>query len=84
MSCPVGCQGRIGQDRLAESGRRTGGSKGVGHLSVKKKTDGRQRTAAQAKEKARRFGLRLQGVTREGVIILLLAACVFLLLAMFS
>ena len=53
-------------------------------MSVKKKTDGRQRTAAQAKEKARRFGLRLQGVTREGVIILLLAACVFLLLAMFS
>lgn len=61
-----------------------GGRKGVGHLSVKKKTDGRRRTATQAKEKARRFGLRLQGVTREGAIIVLLAACVFLLLAMFS
>ncbi|HET8792110.1 MAG TPA: DNA translocase FtsK 4TM domain-containing protein, partial [Modicisalibacter sp.] len=53
-------------------------------MSVKKKTDARPRTTTQAKEKARRFGLRLQGVTREGVIIVLLAACVFLLLAMFS
>ncbi|SDK82208.1 DNA translocase FtsK [Modicisalibacter muralis] len=54
-------------------------------MSVKKKTDGRRRTTTtQAKEQARRFGLRLQGVSREGVIIVLLAACVFLLLAMFS
>ncbi|MFC3291331.1 DNA translocase FtsK [Modicisalibacter luteus] len=44
----------------------------------------RRATATQAKEKARRFGLRLQGATREGAVILLLAACVFLLLAMFS
>ncbi|MDL4863052.1 DNA translocase FtsK 4TM domain-containing protein, partial [Halomonas elongata] len=40
--------------------------------------------AANAKERARRFGLRLQGSAREGVVILLLAACVFLLLALFS
>ncbi|MFC3282440.1 DNA translocase FtsK [Litchfieldella rifensis] len=55
-------------------------------MSVKKKTGsgGRRVSAAQAKEKAKRFGLRLQGATREGVVILLLAACVFLLLAMFS
>ncbi|MGC3873982.1 DNA translocase FtsK 4TM domain-containing protein [Halomonas sp. GXIMD04776] len=44
----------------------------------------RRQSTAQAKEKARRFGLRLQGSTREGVVILLLAACVFLLLALFS
>ncbi len=54
------------------------------HLSVKKKPVNRQQTTAKAKEKARRFGLRLQGSTREGVVILLLAACVFLLLALFS
>ncbi|MBB3229367.1 DNA translocase FtsK [Halomonas stenophila] len=40
--------------------------------------------AANAKETARRFGLRLQGSAREGVVILLLAACVFLLLALYS
>nr|WP_299244628.1 DNA translocase FtsK 4TM domain-containing protein [uncultured Halomonas sp.] len=44
----------------------------------------RRQSTAQAKEKARRFGLRLQGSTREGVVIVLLAACVFLLLALFS
>nr|WP_298413201.1 DNA translocase FtsK 4TM domain-containing protein [uncultured Halomonas sp.] len=44
----------------------------------------RRQSTAQAKEKARRFGLRLQGSTREGAVILLLAACVFLLLALFS
>ncbi|MCG7600945.1 DNA translocase FtsK 4TM domain-containing protein [Halomonas sp. McH1-25] len=44
----------------------------------------RRAKATQAKEKARRFGLRLQGATREGAVILLLAACVFLLLALFS
>ncbi|WP_030070175.1 DNA translocase FtsK [Halomonas alkaliantarctica] len=37
-----------------------------------------------AKEKARRFGLRLQGAAREGVVVVLLALCVFLLLALFS
>ncbi|WP_051149317.1 DNA translocase FtsK [Litchfieldella anticariensis] len=53
-------------------------------MSVKKKTTGRRVSAAQAKEQAKRFGLRLQGASREGVVILLLAGCVFLLLAMFS
>ncbi|WP_229803729.1 DNA translocase FtsK [Litchfieldella qijiaojingensis] len=53
-------------------------------MSVKKKTTGRRVSAAQAKERAKRFGLRLQGASREGVVILLLAGCVFLLLALFS
>ncbi|WP_346797427.1 DNA translocase FtsK 4TM domain-containing protein [Halomonas sp. Bachu 37] len=37
-----------------------------------------------AREKARRVGLKLQGSVREGVVIVLLAVCVFLLLALFS
>ena len=37
-----------------------------------------------AKDKARRFGLRLQGSVREGVVVVMLALCVFLLLALFS
>ena len=37
-----------------------------------------------AKDKARRFGLRLQGSAREGVVVVMLALCVFLLLALFS
>ncbi|MFG6667928.1 DNA translocase FtsK 4TM domain-containing protein [Halomonas sp. HNIBRBA4712] len=37
-----------------------------------------------ARDKARRFGLRLQGSMREGVVVVLLAVCVFLLLALFS
>ncbi|WP_133483322.1 MULTISPECIES: DNA translocase FtsK [Halomonas] len=41
-------------------------------------------TAANARETAKRFGLRLQGAAREGVVIVLLAACVFLLLALYS
>ncbi|WP_148254370.1 DNA translocase FtsK 4TM domain-containing protein [Aidingimonas lacisalsi] len=60
-------------------------------MSVNKKAASRSRStsqskgaASQAKERARRFGLRLQGATREGVVILLLAGCVFLLLAFFS
>jgi len=53
-------------------------------LSVKNKASSRREAAAGAKERARRFGVRLQGAAREGVVILLLAACVFLLLAMFS
>ncbi|WP_242458041.1 DNA translocase FtsK 4TM domain-containing protein [Halomonas sp. YLGW01] len=53
-------------------------------MSVKNKASGRRVAAADAKERARRFGVRLQGAAREGVVILLLAACVFLLLAMFS
>ncbi|WP_244613165.1 DNA translocase FtsK [Modicisalibacter radicis] len=53
-------------------------------MSVDKKTPGRRETAAQARERARRIGVHLQGASREGVIILLLAGCVFLLLALFS
>jgi S-DNA-T family DNA segregation ATPase FtsK/SpoIIIE len=41
-------------------------------------------SAANARETAKRFGLRLQGSAREGVAILLLAACAFLLLSLFS
>ncbi|MDR5867619.1 DNA translocase FtsK [Halomonas koreensis] len=52
-------------------------------MSAKKKTASHDR-AATAKERARRFGLRLQGSLREGAVILLLAACVFLLLALYS
>ncbi|MBB3191541.1 DNA translocase FtsK [Halomonas cerina] len=52
-------------------------------MSAKKKSTPRER-AVHARETARRFGLRLQGSTREGVVILLLAACVFLLLALYS
>ncbi|MDM7482146.1 MAG: DNA translocase FtsK 4TM domain-containing protein [Halomonas sp.] len=37
-----------------------------------------------AKDKARRFGLRLQGSVREGVVVVMLAICVFLLLSLFS
>ncbi|WP_416140115.1 DNA translocase FtsK 4TM domain-containing protein [Halomonas sp. HK25] len=53
-------------------------------MSVNKKSSPRRVSAAQAKETARRFGVRLQGSAREGVAIMLLAACVFLLLALFS
>ncbi len=53
-------------------------------MSVKKRTSSRRVTAANARETAKRFGLRLQGSAREGVVILLLAACVFLLLALYS
>ena len=53
-------------------------------MSVKNKASSRREATAGAKERARRFGVRLQGAAREGVVILLLAACVFLLLAMFS
>ncbi|MDN3556331.1 DNA translocase FtsK, partial [Halomonas maura] len=52
-------------------------------MTAKKKSAPHSR-AANAKETARRFGLRLQGSAREGVVILLLAACVFLLLALYS
>ncbi|WP_245184616.1 DNA translocase FtsK [Halomonas salinarum] len=53
-------------------------------MSVNNKASSRRESAAGAKERARHFGVRLQGAAREGVVILLLAACVFLLLAMFS
>ncbi|MGJ7460949.1 DNA translocase FtsK 4TM domain-containing protein [Halomonas sp. MA07-2] len=53
-------------------------------MSVNKKSSPRRVSAAQARETARRFGVRLQGSAREGVAIMLLAACVFLLLALFS
>ncbi len=58
--------------------------KGDGRLSAKKRTSSRRVTAANARETAKRVGLRLQGSAREGVVILLLAACVFLLLALYS
>ncbi|WP_240464633.1 DNA translocase FtsK 4TM domain-containing protein [Modicisalibacter sp. 'Wilcox'] len=50
----------------------------------KTSSEGRRQSAAQARERARRFGLRLQGATREGAVIVLLATCIFLLLALFS
>jgi len=65
-------------------------------LKVNKAVDKRtQRNARQspsrsstrvtaAKDKARRFGLRLQGSVREGVVVVMLAICVFLLLSLFS
>ncbi|GEK46288.1 hypothetical protein HPA02_05710 [Bisbaumannia pacifica] len=53
-------------------------------MSVDKKTTGRRVSTQQAREQARRFGVRLQGASREGAVILLLAGCVFLLLALFS
>ncbi|SDL41179.1 DNA translocase FtsK [Franzmannia pantelleriensis] len=60
-------------------------------MSVKKRASGRRTTAtqasgraSQAKDRARRVGLKLQGASREGVVIILLAGCVFLLLALFS
>ncbi|MFN2331226.1 MAG: DNA translocase FtsK [Halomonas sp.] len=53
-------------------------------MSVNKKSSPRRVSAAQARETARRFGVRLQGSVREGVAIMLLAACVFLLLSLFS
>ncbi|TVP48375.1 MAG: DNA translocase FtsK [Halomonas sp.] len=47
-------------------------------------TSGSSARVNAAKDKARRFGLRLQGSVREGVVVILLALCVFLLLALFS
>ncbi|WP_407081068.1 DNA translocase FtsK [Halomonas faecis] len=51
---------------------------------MKEKRASARATAEQARASAKRFGLRLQGAAREGVVIVLLAACVFLLLALFS
>ena len=59
-------------------------AQGEGRLSANKKSMSSRATAAAAKETARKVGLRLHGSAREGVIIVLLAACVFLLLALFS
>ncbi|TFH86378.1 DNA translocase FtsK [Billgrantia azerbaijanica] len=53
-------------------------------MSVKEKRTSARATAEHARQRAKRFGLRLQGAAREGVVIVLLAACVFLLLALFS
>lgn len=53
-------------------------------MTAKKKSTSPLATAAAAKETAKKVGLRLQGSATEGVIIVLLAACVFLLLALFS
>ncbi|WP_251976791.1 DNA translocase FtsK [Salinicola avicenniae] len=63
-----------------------GGREGVDRLSAKSpaKKSRRSSTQAQAREQARRVIMHLQGVTREGAFILLLAVCVFLLLALFS
>ncbi|EWH00364.1 hypothetical protein Q427_19930 [Halomonas sp. BC04] len=44
----------------------------------------RRATAENARQTARRMRLHLHGAAREGAIILLLAGCVFLLLALFS
>ena len=57
---------------------------GVGELSAKEKSVPRRATAENARQTARRMGLHLHGAAREGAIILLLAGCVFLLLALFS
>jgi len=59
-------------------------AQGDARLSVKNRTSSRRVTAAHARESAKRFGLRLQGAAREGVVIVLLSACVFLLLALYS
>ncbi|HSH56647.1 MAG TPA: DNA translocase FtsK 4TM domain-containing protein [Halomonas sp.] len=53
-------------------------------MSVEKQTASRVDRATSARESAKRFGVKLQGVAREGVVIVLLAVCVFLLLALFS
>ncbi|WP_280951041.1 DNA translocase FtsK 4TM domain-containing protein [Salinicola sp. RZ23] len=53
-------------------------------MSAKSSAKKGRRSSAQAKEQARRVIMQLQGVTREGAVILLLAICVFLLLALFS
>ncbi|KPQ23546.1 MAG: DNA segregation ATPase FtsK/SpoIIIE, S-DNA-T family [Halomonas sp. HL-48] len=70
------------------------GCKRESRLKVNKAVDKRtQRNTRQsgssgrvnaAKDKARRFGLRLQGAARDGVVVALLAICTFLLLALFS
>ena len=53
-------------------------------MSVNEKRNERRQAASQAKEQARRVVMHLQGVTREGAAIVLLAVCVFLLLSLFS
>ena len=53
-------------------------------MSVNGKRNERRQTTSQAKEQARRVVMHLQGVTREGAAIVLLAICVFLLLSLFS
>lgn len=44
----------------------------------------RKGQARKAKDRAKRVGLKLQGSLREGLVFVLLAICVFLLLALFS
>jgi len=53
-------------------------------LSVNEKSAPGRLGTATARDKAKRIGLRLQGSAREGVAILLLSVCAFLLLALFS
>ncbi len=59
-------------------------AQGEGCLSANKKSASPRAKAAAARETARKVGLRLHGSAREGVIIVLLAACIFLLLALLS
>jgi S-DNA-T family DNA segregation ATPase FtsK/SpoIIIE len=57
---------------------------GVGELSVKEKGVPRRASEEDSQQPTKRLSLHLHGVAREGATIVLLAACVFLLLALFS
>ncbi|MCC5883467.1 MAG: DNA translocase FtsK 4TM domain-containing protein [Halomonas sp.] len=57
---------------------------GVGELSAKEKGAPRRATEESPQQPTTRLAIHLQGVAREGATIVLLAACVFLLLALFS
>ncbi|MCE8015828.1 DNA translocase FtsK [Halomonas sp. MCCC 1A17488] len=57
---------------------------GVGELSVKEKGVPRHAAEEDSQQPTTRLSLHLHGVAREGATIILLAACVFLLLALFS
>lgn len=79
----------LGYDWPHAFARRQAWRKGDDQLSVDKQTGSRQTAsrrdrATNARESAKRFGVKLQGAAREGVVIVLLATCVFLLLALFS
>ncbi|MBA2779452.1 DNA translocase FtsK 4TM domain-containing protein [Halomonas kenyensis] len=60
------------------------GARGLGILSAKEKGVPRRATEESPQQPNRRLAIHLHGVAREGAIIVLLAACVFLLLALFS
>ncbi len=74
----------LGYDWRHAFARRQAWRKGDDQLSVDKQTASRRDRATNARESAKRFGVKLQGAAREGVVIVLLATCVFLLLALFS